>query len=90
MPSKRKAALVTGANRGIEFETAASLFEGGRIEGDQHFKVHSAHPGWVKTDWGTQHAQLEVADGAKTGVDLALVGPKDLMATSFTQARKCR
>lgn len=38
-------------------------------------KVNSAHPGWVKTELGTQHAQLEVAEGAKTSVDLALVGP---------------
>ena len=37
-------------------------------------KVNSAHPGWVKTDLGTQHAQLDVADGAKTTVELALVG----------------
>lgn len=39
-----------------------------------NIKVNSAHPGWVKTDLGTQHAQLEVADGAKTSVDLALAG----------------
>jgi NAD(P)-dependent dehydrogenase (short-subunit alcohol dehydrogenase family) len=39
-------------------------------------KVNSAHPGWVKTDLGTQHAQLEVSEGAKTSVDLALVGPE--------------
>lgn len=37
-------------------------------------KVNSAHPGWVKTELGTQHAQLEIADGAKTSVDLALAG----------------
>jgi NAD(P)-dependent dehydrogenase (short-subunit alcohol dehydrogenase family) len=40
-----------------------------------NIKVNSAHPGWVKTDLGTLHAQLEVADGAKTSVDLALIGP---------------
>jgi NAD(P)-dependent dehydrogenase (short-subunit alcohol dehydrogenase family) len=38
-------------------------------------KVNSAHPGWVKTELGTQHAQLEIVDGAKTSVDLALIGP---------------
>jgi NAD(P)-dependent dehydrogenase (short-subunit alcohol dehydrogenase family) len=37
-------------------------------------KVNSAHPGWVKTELGTQHAQMEIADGAKTSVDLALIG----------------
>jgi len=40
-----------------------------------NIKVNSAHPGWVKTELGTQHAQLEVADGAKTSVALALLGP---------------
>ncbi len=34
-------------------------------------KVNSAHPGWVKTDLGTEHAPLEVAEGAKTSVQLA-------------------
>ncbi len=37
-------------------------------------KVNSAHPGWVKTDLGTQQAQLSVAEGAKTSVELALLG----------------
>jgi NAD(P)-dependent dehydrogenase (short-subunit alcohol dehydrogenase family) len=41
-----------------------------------NIKVNSAHPGWVKTELGTQNAQLEVADGAKTSVDLALLGPE--------------
>jgi len=39
-----------------------------------NIKVNSAHPGWVKTELGTQHAQLEITDGAKTTVDLALIG----------------
>ena len=42
---------------------------------DSKIKVNSAHPGWVKTELGTQHAQLEVSEGAKTSVDLALLGP---------------
>jgi NAD(P)-dependent dehydrogenase (short-subunit alcohol dehydrogenase family) len=38
-------------------------------------KVNSAHPGWVKTELGTAHAQMEIADGARTSVELALIGP---------------
>jgi NAD(P)-dependent dehydrogenase (short-subunit alcohol dehydrogenase family) len=37
-------------------------------------KVNSAHPGWVKTDMGTDAAPMEIPDGAKTGVELALLG----------------
>ncbi|HEY0758267.1 MAG TPA: SDR family oxidoreductase [Acidisarcina sp.] len=39
-----------------------------------NIKVNSAHPGWVKTELGTKHAQMEVAEGAKTSVELALIG----------------
>ncbi|GAB5564178.1 MAG: SDR family NAD(P)-dependent oxidoreductase [Winogradskyella sp.] len=35
-------------------------------------KVNSAHPGWVQTDLGTEHAPLTVEQGARTIVDLAL------------------
>ncbi|PWJ43196.1 SDR family oxidoreductase [Sediminitomix flava] len=35
-------------------------------------KVNSAHPGWVKTDLGTEGAPMEVVDGAKTSVSLSL------------------
>jgi NAD(P)-dependent dehydrogenase (short-subunit alcohol dehydrogenase family) len=38
-------------------------------------KVNSAHPGWVKTEMGTDAAPMEVPEGAKTSVDLALLGP---------------
>jgi NAD(P)-dependent dehydrogenase (short-subunit alcohol dehydrogenase family) len=38
-------------------------------------KVNSAHPGWVKTDMGGEGAQMEIGDGAKTSVELALLGP---------------
>lgn len=37
-------------------------------------KVNSAHPGWVKTDMGGEGAQMEITDGAKTSVELALIG----------------
>jgi NAD(P)-dependent dehydrogenase (short-subunit alcohol dehydrogenase family) len=36
-------------------------------------KVNSAHPGWVKTDMGTGAAPMELIDGAKTQVQLALL-----------------
>ncbi|MCA9539265.1 MAG: SDR family oxidoreductase [Myxococcales bacterium] len=37
-------------------------------------KVNSAHPGWVKTDLGGAEAPMEIVDGAKTSVALALAG----------------
>ena len=36
-------------------------------------KVNSAHPGWVKTEMGTDAAPMEIPDGAKTSVALALL-----------------
>ncbi len=39
-----------------------------------NIKVNSAHPGWVKTEMGTDQAPMEVVDGAKTSVQLALLG----------------
>lgn len=36
-------------------------------------KVNSAHPGWVKTDMGTDAAPMNVEEGAKTSVELALL-----------------
>src|SRR5580658_3177569 len=41
---------------------------------DTKIKVNSAHPGWVKTDMGTDAAPMEIPDGARTGVALALLG----------------
>ena len=38
---------------------------------DTKIKVNSAHPGWVKTDMGTDAAPMEIPDGAKTSVKLA-------------------
>jgi NAD(P)-dependent dehydrogenase (short-subunit alcohol dehydrogenase family) len=38
---------------------------------DTKIKVNSAHPGWVKTDMGSDAAPMEVVDGAKTEVELA-------------------
>jgi NAD(P)-dependent dehydrogenase (short-subunit alcohol dehydrogenase family) len=41
---------------------------------DTKIKVNSAHPGWVKTDMGGEHAPMELEDGAKTAVELATLG----------------
>jgi NAD(P)-dependent dehydrogenase (short-subunit alcohol dehydrogenase family) len=40
---------------------------------DTTIKVNSAHPGWVKTELGTDAAPMEIPDGAKTSVALALL-----------------
>ena len=42
---------------------------------DTPIKVNSAHPGWVKTDLGTDAATLTVEDGARTEVMLATLAP---------------
>jgi NAD(P)-dependent dehydrogenase (short-subunit alcohol dehydrogenase family) len=38
-----------------------------------NIKVNSAHPGWVKTEMGSDAAPMEIPDGAKTSVALALL-----------------
>lgn len=40
---------------------------------DTPHKVNAVHPGWVKTDMGGEGAQMEIVDGAKTSVRLALL-----------------
>jgi NAD(P)-dependent dehydrogenase (short-subunit alcohol dehydrogenase family) len=40
---------------------------------DTPIKVNSAHPGWVKTDLGGSAAPMEVSEGGKTSVQLALL-----------------
>jgi len=42
---------------------------------DTPIKVNSAHPGWVKTEMGTEAAPMEIPEGAQTSVALALLGP---------------
>ncbi len=43
---------------------------------DTKINVNSAHPGWVKTEMGGEHAPMDVQDGAKTSVALATL-PED-------------
>jgi len=43
---------------------------------DTKIKVNSAHPGWVKTDMGTEAAPMNIVDGSKTSVWLATL-PED-------------
>jgi NAD(P)-dependent dehydrogenase (short-subunit alcohol dehydrogenase family) len=40
---------------------------------DTPIKVNAAHPGWVKTDMGGSGATMELEDGAKTSVALAIL-----------------
>ena len=40
---------------------------------DTPIKVNSSHPGWVKTELGTEAAPMEVPEGARTPVELALL-----------------
>jgi NAD(P)-dependent dehydrogenase (short-subunit alcohol dehydrogenase family) len=43
---------------------------------DTKIKVNAAHPGHVKTDMGGPAAPMEIVDGAKTSVALALIDAK--------------
>jgi NAD(P)-dependent dehydrogenase (short-subunit alcohol dehydrogenase family) len=43
---------------------------------DTNIKVNAAHPGYVKTDMGGPSAPMEIVDGAKTSVALALIDGK--------------
>ncbi len=45
-------------------------------------KVNSAHPGWVKTELGGEGAMMDITEGAKTGVQLAIL-PDDGASAGF-------
>jgi NAD(P)-dependent dehydrogenase (short-subunit alcohol dehydrogenase family) len=49
--------------------------------------VNSVCPGWVKTNMGGPHAELDVAEGADTAVWLALDAPQSLTG-KFVRERK--
>ena len=53
--------------------------------GDTTIKVNSIHPGWVKTALGTEHAPMEVSDGAKASVEAALLGDDGPTGKFFRQ-----
>ena len=40
-----------------------------------HIQVNSAHPGWVRTDMGTEYASLSIEQGIATIVQLAILPP---------------
>ena len=54
---------------------------------DTRIKVNSAHPGWVKTDMGTDAAPMEIVDGATTSVALATL-PDDGPTGAFLHMGK--
>jgi NAD(P)-dependent dehydrogenase (short-subunit alcohol dehydrogenase family) len=55
---------------------------------DTNIKVNSAHPGWVRTELGGKDAPLEVAEGAKTSVELALLNADGPTGRFFHQGRE--
>ncbi len=52
---------------------------------DSRIKVNTIHPGYVKTDMNSGEGELEVADGARTSVAMALIAD-DGPNASFTHA----
>lgn len=50
---------------------------------DTPIKVNAIHPGYVKTDMNAGEGELEIADGARSSVQMALIGP-DGPTGSFT------
>jgi NAD(P)-dependent dehydrogenase (short-subunit alcohol dehydrogenase family) len=66
---------IAGA-KAIAYDTSKAALNGYTIHlaaelRDTKIKVNSAHPGWVKTEMGTDAAPMEIPEGAKTSVQLA-------------------
>ncbi len=57
---------------------------------DTAIKVNSAHPGWVKTDMGTEIAPMEPVDGARTSVILATLPADGPTGGFFHMDKKLR
>jgi NAD(P)-dependent dehydrogenase (short-subunit alcohol dehydrogenase family) len=51
-------------------------------------KVNTAHPGWVKTDLGTEYAPLTVDQGVTTILDLATIGEDGPTGKFFHQGQE--
>jgi NAD(P)-dependent dehydrogenase (short-subunit alcohol dehydrogenase family) len=51
-------------------------------------KVNTAHPGWVKTDLGTEYAPLTVDEGVTTILDLAIIGEDGPTGKFFHQGQE--
>ncbi len=54
----------------------------------QSIVVASAHPGWVKTDLGTNAAPMEVRDGAKTVVEMVTVSREEFPSGQMSHMGK--
>ena len=71
--------VLSQASRALAYDASKSALNAFTIHlaaelKDTKIKVNSAHPGWVKTEMGTDAAPMEIPDGAKTSVALALLG----------------
>lgn len=52
---------------------------------DTNIKVNSAHPGWVKTDMGTDAGELTIEEGAETPVWLATLPEEGVTGGYFDE-----
>ena len=54
---------------------------------DSRIKVNTIHPGYVKTDMNAGEGELEIADGARTSVALALIDDNGPQGGFFYQGQ---